>query len=496
MPKSRPPVAPVPAELLEEAVSNFIIRCRRPQLQEPGDEAFDLLPDHHQFTHSAGRLMLSVWDDLRNWNRRILAVAHHKTGRLTLVIEKFGGRQAEAWISDAARPEIVQWERQGDRMILREHFRKMLRRTFVKWEIDQLSTERDLEHTLSANYPRALLTEGKRAWAAIFAPPEHPHALSFGLIWLDYIRRRRQPKLTIEGLALFLPAAETPTTAQRLRWLDSAKAHFTLFAYSPEGHVEQLDPADCGNLHTTLERCQHSVLALPDWVAQIGAWPHVERVSVVGGIVSFRVLGLEFARWRNGELRGTFEEKRVLQPRHLPELRAVATELAGLRSERASLLGQRAPEAWLETKVREGLTILDARLRPEPIYGQVPALAGVDRGIADLLVIERSGRLAVIEIKATEDIHLPLQALDYWIRVAWHAERGEFATHGYFPGQAISTERPRLLLVAPALEFHPTTETILGFFSSAVAVERLGVGLEWRESLRLLFRLFGADRPA
>ena len=142
------------------------------------------------------------------------------------------------------------------------------------------------------------------------------------------------------------------------------------------------------------------------------------------------------------------------------------------------------------------ITTLDARLCPEPIYGQVPALAGVDRGIADLLSIERSGRLVVLEIKATEDIHLPLQALDYWMRVAWHAERNEFTALGYFPGHAISADSPRLLLVAPALEFHPTTETILSFFSSVVAVERMGVGLEWRQELRLLFRLHGAARPA
>ena len=82
------------------------------------------------------------------------------------------------------------------------------------------------------------------------------------------------------------------------------------------------------------------------------------------------------------------------------------------------------------------------------------------------------------------------------MRVAWHAERGEFTAHGYFRGHAISADRPRLLLVAPALKFHPTTETILSFFSSVVAVERMGVGLEWRQELRLLFRLQGAARPA
>ena len=38
---------------------------------------------------------------------------------------------------------------------------------------------------------------------------------------------------------------------------------------------------------------------------------------------------------------------------------------------------------------------------PAPVYGQVPALAGHDRGILDLLALHRAGRLSVIELKAT-----------------------------------------------------------------------------------------------
>jgi hypothetical protein len=56
-------------------------------------------------------------------------------------------------------------------------------------------------------------------------------------------------------------------------------------------------------------------------------------------------------------------------------------------------------------------------------------------------------------------------------------------------------EPPRLFLVSPALEFHPTTETVLSFFSPAIDVERVGVGVEWRKGLQVMFRLSGAERP-
>ena len=120
----------------------------------------------------------------------------------------------------------------------------------------------------------------------------------------------------------------------------------------------------------------------------------------------------------------------------------------------------------------------------EPVYGQVPAFAGGERGVMDLLAVDRDGRLAVVELKASADLHLPLQALDYWIRVKWHLDRGEFSSAGYFPGRSLRPEPPRLLLVAPSLEFHPTTETLLGFFSPAIEVERIGLGADWRSRLR------------
>ena len=101
----------------------------------------------------------------------------------------------------------------------------------------------------------------------------------------------------------------------------------------------------------------------------------------------------------------------------------------------------------------------------------------------------------MLEIKAEEDIHLPLQALDYWMRIAHHAAQSDFRPHNYFPAMQLRTDPPRLLLVAPALSFHPTTETILRFFSSNIEVERIGLALEWRQMVRVLFRYRGAAGP-
>ncbi|MCP5113394.1 MAG: hypothetical protein GY953_21380, partial [bacterium] len=174
-------------------------------------------------------------------------------------------------------------------------------------------------------------------------------------------------------------------------------------------------------------------------------------------------------------------------------------ELARFRSpdaaDRTSPLYSNLPEAWLESRVRGGLETVAADLLPDPLYGQVPAFVGGNRGVIDLLATDNRGRLAIVELKASADPQLPLQALDYWMRVRFHLARGEFGQRGYFPGQRLSAEAPRLILVAPALEFHPTTETILRFFSPEIAVERIGLGMNWRRELRVGFRAAGSERP-
>src|SRR5215470_13993894 len=122
----------------------------------------------------------------------------------------------------------------------------------------------------------------------------------------------------------------------------------------------------------------------------------------------------------------------------------------------------------------------------------LPLLAS-DRGMIDLLASTHDGRLAVIELKADEDIHLPLQGLDYWLRVKWHHEREEFHRFGYFieadgSAHALSSESPRLLLVAPALHIHPATDTVLRYLSPELDWSLIAVDERWRQEVKVVFR--------
>lgn len=154
---------------------------------------------------------------------------------------------------------------------------------------------------------------------------------------------------------------------------------------------------------------------------------------------------------------------------------------------------QNGCERLLELSLRSSIAQIDATLLPAPIHGQVLAFSAGDRDLIDLLAVSSSGRLAVLELKVSEDLHLPLQALDYWMRIWHHAERGEL--RHLFPNIELASIVPKLLLVAPAMSFHSSNTAVLRYFSPQIEVERVGVNSDWERHLKVVLRLSGADMP-
>jgi hypothetical protein len=480
---------------IHQTIRRFLDACIEPVLCEPGEESLVITADNFVLDSRDGVVSLQAWDDRRNLVRRVTAVEHESRGKLVLRIQRFAKRYGTLSLIDLRRPSGQNLSLKSSRLEFRELFRRFLRRQFPAYKIAELTTEADLEHSLSPAYPRALLRQGASGWAAVGASLDPFHAdgaLTFGLIWLDYLRQR-EPDLVIYGLILYLPAGREKTTCLRLLFLDSLAAQYAAFVYTADGVEQRIDLRDYGNLDTRLDACRRRLPSQLDGLLRpISETPAVEIVDRSDGELSLRVRGMEFARTLDGELLFGLEKKRKALPSSGGEIRQLAAQLSRFRSvdaaDRLNPLYLRNREAWLESQVRSAIEEIDARLLPAPIYGQVPAFAATDRGVLDLLAIERSGRLVVIELKAFEDIHLPIQALDYWMRVKWHLDRREFSANGYFPGTELLTEPPRLLLVSPALDFHPSNERVLRYFAPNIEVERIGVGLEWRKELKVVFR--------
>ena len=480
---------------IRQTIVRFLASCTEPALAEPGEEMIHISEDNFALDVSHGSLRLQVWSDRRNLVRRVTGIDQESRGKLVLSVERFGKRAGTLSLVDLRRPAGQDATLKSERLEFREQFHRFLRRQFPTHRVAELTTEADLEHSLSPAYPRALLRQGSQCWAAIGASPDPFHserALTFGLIWLDYLRGR-EPDFAVQGLILYLSAGQEKHTCLRLLFLDPGAAQYAVFIYDEQGYEAPVDLKDYGNLNTRLEPCRRRIAGpLDETIRAILEALGAESVLLSDGELSLRVHGLEFARTAGTELLFGIHRKRAAGPNHLTEIVTVAERLSELRSagavDRQNPLYLASPEAWLESQVRAHIEEIDAQLLCEPIYGQVPSFAAIDRGVLDLLGADRAGSLSVIELKASQDVHLPLQALDYWIRVKWHVDRSEFNMRGYFPGIELSTALPRLLLVSPALDFHPSNERILRFFSSSIPVERVGVGLQWREELKVMSR--------
>ena len=129
----------------------------------------------------------------------------------------------------------------------------------------------------------------------------------------------------------------------------------------------------------------------------------------------------------------------------------------------------------------------------------MPAFAAADRAMLDLLTVTRNGRLAILELKADEDLHFPLQGLDYWIRVHWLQQqrsssgKGELEQNGYFPGIPLLPHSPLLYYIVPALRVHPSMDTVLQHLSPAIAWTLVALNEGWRSERKVIFRKRGGS---
>lgn len=482
---------------LRTTIESFVAAAVQPAMLDPGEEPLALIADQWSVCEWNGRLVLQAWDQRRNLVRKITGLKEQRRDRLCLITERFRNAQAELQIADLAAPNGREMGRKTSRIAFCERFHLMLAREWPEWQIVEISADANLEESLSTSYARAFLRLGAKGMAVMAAPPDTPASagiVATGLIWLDYLRRREKAGVT-GRLLLYVPLGLEREVAFRAACLDPVRVDCQLFAFDERGRAGAIDFADAGNIESTLPPCRRPASPNSE-VPVFPEMPDVDRIDQSDGSISLQVRGLEFARALAGKIACGVSRRK---PSTIENVVAMSREISRVRDpsaeDRRHPLYSLNPEGWLESQVRAHPETIDASLRSVPIYGQVPIFSGSERGVIDLLGIDHTGRLVVIEIKTTADLQLPFQALDYWLRVRKHLDAGDFERLGYFAGHVVSPEPPRILLVAPALEFHSTIETLLGALAPRIEVTRIGLAADWRTGLRVMFRLRGDERP-
>jgi len=498
-------------EALTRVVQEFLGEAAGATVLEDGAVTFDLARAKYSVSGEYNKCLLHLWSAERNAVRRVLD-AEVKSGTLRLFVQKLGQSRPTKLEICRERDRRSPTAKRASRLAYEHTLRRTLERHFPDFAIARLTTAVNLEKSFGPIYTRGLIRHGQAALAVLGVNAGETQAsidasLTFGILWLHECRLAQAGKALVEGLMLFVPRESSALARERMANLNLNAAKWRLFELD-ERHdsLLEIDCADRGNVATRLVHATDEVAARERFSESItemqGLLPACEVAALSAAEIAFRWRGLEFARARIGVEAGSFRsrqeilfgvgaEERALDERNRNTFLDLVNGLRNIRHPYGAKhhpLWRMHPERWLESLVAADVSVVDERLDSSCAYSQVPAFSAADRAMIDVLSTTREGRLAVVELKADEDIHLPLQGLDYWARVAWHHERGEFQRFGYFEGRELSGEKPLLFLVAPALHVHPTMDILLRYISPEIEWEFAGIDERWREGVKVVFR--------
>ena len=472
-----------------------------PEVRENGQWLAALDGVQYEVSAHGDMALLHLWSAQQSLVRRVIRVAEESQARVAVEVIRFG--HSRSALLEFVAAQAGHESRRVARGQFCDRLRQILADRFPDETVDALIASANLRYSISGSYARGLMRCGSQAFAVLGASPNEDGAtidgiLTFGLIWLQHMRDRAK-RHSVCGLRLFIPRGTSATTAHRLAAL-AAPQEVELYEYDPlYWRVRRIALSDAGNLDTwiTARREIEQIIAgaLPQAERIQRLAPDAVRIGVAPAIqeVTLRFRGLEFARWKLGAMWfGLGDRTEILTPEKWPSLetlvRHMETHRHPLASDNKHRLYRAQPERWLETMVVSDPSRIDARLDARYLYTQVPAFSPGDRGIIDLLGSTRDGRLAVIELKAGEDIHLVMQAVDYWLRVRWHHDQDDFRRYGYFPDMPLKSKSPLLFLVAPGFRFHSSIDIVLRYLSPEIEVTRIALAENWRRGLHVIFR--------
>ena len=497
-------------------LETFLAEHPRAALLEDGRVLFEMQTARYSLSAEHGRCVLHFWSEEHNLVRTVTSIELRKNV-LRLETRRFGQSKPQSLQLVPDRDQRTPTTREATRKKYLRVLERVLTRAFADYSIDSMRNAMDLENSFGPAYARATLVRGTHAWAVIAVNAEETQAtidgaLTLGILWLAHCREHGGGRRLFEGLKVIVPVGASAILRGRIAWLNPAMAKWELYELEERSEeLEQIGVEEEGNLETrlvhafdpsrALERSQSAIGRLLG-LLPVDMRSQTEIRALTSTEISLRLHGLEFARIRHGASANSFAQQDTItfgaganETPLTEETEELFRELIGrvydgrfVGGSVRNPLYRLQPERWLESELRQGLEELEPGIRSEFVYTQVPAFAGGDRGMIDLLSVNRSGRLIVLELKADEDLHLPLQGLDYWVRVRQVHARGTLQKHGYFHGVELSEAPPMLYLVAPALHIHPANETVLRFLRPEVEWTLIALDEHWRQRRRVIFR--------
>ena len=480
-----------------------------------------LARDAFAFTVEWGKLIFSWWDETHAQNWRVTSYAR-SAGEIRLRATRGWGhalttlvlRDQAVWQAAQAQTNLPLTAK---RLAYAEALPLWLTRHFPTARIERVMSGKRRQRLWAIGYTKIRLRLGAERVFAIGVSADEEQStidgiIAAGLAWLAESNVAHQPVERAQRLIFCVPEQRATAILERLTFLTAKHYGARLECFTVNHATGELTPVTLAtqpellNTHTPALQWPEAVeLTAPQrrWVERIASLAaniiEMRASTTAQGRARLLWHGLEFARV-NATGRAEFGiagitgyERQPLTEQTFAALQALVAELAAQRraqpADRRHPLYRLRPEAWLESCLRRNIAALNgfigAAFDERFVYSQIPAWQAESRSVLDLLTVTRAGRLAIIEVKESEDGQLPLQGLDYWCRIEQARLRGEFAAHGLFPDVELTDESPLLFLVAPRLRFHRSFVAVAKCLSSEIETFRIGLNTNWRDGIRV-----------
>ena len=216
----------------------------------------------------------------------------------------------------------------------------------------------------------------------------------------------------------------------------------------------------------------------------------IDRIYSKNG-ETLRYLGLPFLRTRSisGEEKTWFgidRKRRILRKNSYEDFYEFFENIKKYRTfdspNKQHVFFQTAPEAWLESILRNNIKLLDSNLILSPIYNQFRT----SRDKIDLLALRKDGQLVIIELKVTADREMLFQAVDYWRKLELQRRKGMLGKA--FGSKEIADKPTIVYLVSPTFSYHYDFDFLSTTISDEIEIFRFDLAENWRENIKVLSR--------
>lgn len=495
------------------AIERAMLDCAEWQLLTGEAATATITADNCELSVEWGKLIFAWWDEERSQNWRVTA---YEIDEAELRLQVTRGLKTE--ITTLTLRNLVRWQEKVEfenlelaqrRWLYSQTLAEMFASGFFNAKVQRVATGADHSHSVPGRYARLTLKLRGETALAIGATEAEAQTdvdgiIAAGLIWLDGFNRQRDDRQKAKRLLVCLPAGRSQTAVERLTLLDTTHLGARIECFEVDERRREISAMQLAT-QSELLNTHPRELDWPEASPAENLWRErilrlaPERIELrqIAGKEHYSVNGLEFARASVGEKpRVVFgvagfgdSPAETLTEANFDRLAKLVMEIAEHRQSQSA--DRRHPfhrlreEAWLESLLRQNISALDAGFDDRFVYSQIPAWRGDERSVIDLLTVNHKGRLAVIEVKASEDAQLPLQGLDYWLRVEQARKRGEFQRRGLFGGIELADQSPLLYLVAPRLRFHRTFAIVARCLSPKIEAYQVGVNANWRSGVRV-----------